>query len=87
LLQDVKHTWDAAGDLVQREDIKAGEIEQFGYDFLGRLTSASGPYTETYTYDQIGNIKSRNGKNYVYGSKPHAFPSKLGIHHSNRHVQ
>jgi RHS repeat-associated protein len=36
------------------------------------LTSASGPYSESYTYDEIGNITSKNGVSYTYGSQPHA---------------
>ncbi|MFH1719213.1 MAG: hypothetical protein ABIF19_17810, partial [Planctomycetota bacterium] len=59
-LQDVRHTWDAGANLIQREDVQGGEIENFGYDFLDRLVSASGPYTEGYTYNQIGNMMSKN---------------------------
>jgi YD repeat-containing protein len=43
-IRDVRHTWDANGNLLQREDVLAGETETFTYDFLGRLTSASGVY-------------------------------------------
>jgi YD repeat-containing protein len=71
-LMDIQHTWDAGGNLTQREDILAEETETFTYDFLYRLTSASGPYNESYTYDEIGNITSKNGVAYTYGSQPHA---------------
>jgi RHS repeat-associated protein len=71
-VQDVQHAWDAAGNLVQRTDVVQNQIEQFGYDFLDRLTSVSGPYSQTYTYNQIGNITSMNGTSYSYGSRPHA---------------
>ncbi|MBN1692598.1 MAG: hypothetical protein JW845_03485 [Dehalococcoidales bacterium] len=37
--------------------------------------SASGNYTESYTYNEIGNIMSRNGVTYTYGTKPHAVTS------------
>lgn len=70
--QNEKYTWDAAGNMTQREDVLAEETETFNYDFLDRLTSASGPYSETYTYDEIGNITSKNGVAYTYGSQPHA---------------
>jgi RHS repeat-associated protein len=72
-LQDVKHTWDGAGNLTQREDVIAQETESFAYDFLDRLTAVSGPYSHSYSYDEIGNITSMNGVYYTYGgSKPHA---------------
>ncbi|MCI0441215.1 MAG: hypothetical protein L0177_19105, partial [Chloroflexi bacterium] len=69
----LKHWWDAAGNLAERKDVLAAETETFAYDFLDRLTSASGPYTESYSYNQVGNMLSRNGAAYAYGSsKPHA---------------
>jgi RHS repeat-associated protein len=39
VLQDVKHTWDAGGNLTLRNDIEAGAKESFSYDFLDRLIS------------------------------------------------
>jgi YD repeat-containing protein len=32
--------------------------QTFGYDALNRLTSATGAYTHSYSYDQIGNMLS-----------------------------
>jgi len=75
VLMDMKYTWDAGGNLTQRENLVTSETETFGYDFLDRLTSASGPYSESYTYDQIGNINSKGGLSYTYGTKPHAVTS------------
>jgi RHS repeat-associated protein len=75
VLQDVKHTWDAGGNLAQRQDVLAAETETFTYDFLDRLTSVSGPYSESYAYNQIGNIVTKNGVSYNYGTKPHAVTS------------
>jgi hypothetical protein len=46
------------------------------------LTGASGPYTESYIYDQIGNITSKNGSAYTYGQNgagPHAV-TQVGAH-------
>jgi YD repeat-containing protein len=72
VLQDIIHTWDAGGNLVSREDTLAEETETFTYDFLDRLTTVSGPYTQSIAYDDIGNITAMNGVSYTYGSQPHA---------------
>jgi RHS repeat-associated protein len=71
-LQDIKHTWDAIGNLTQRQDLVSSETENFTYDFLDRLTWVSGAYTQSYTYNTIGNITAMNGNSYTYGTKPHA---------------
>jgi RHS repeat-associated protein len=79
-LIDIEYTWDAAGNLLTREDVIAQETESFTYDFLDRLTGVSGPYSESYTYDEIGNITSRNGVDYNYDStQPHAVDSIDGF--------
>ena len=72
VLQDVKHTWDAGANLTQRQDLVSGETENFTYDPLDRLLTASGAYSEAFTYNEIGNITSKNGVSYAYGTKPHA---------------
>jgi len=72
VLQDIRHAWDAGGNLATRQDYLASETETFTCDFLDRLTGVSGPYSESYAYNQIGNITSRNGTAYTYGSQPHA---------------
>jgi RHS repeat-associated protein len=71
----MKYTWDESGNLVQREDVLASENETFVYDFLDRLLSVSGAYSDNYTYSEIGNIVSANGTSYTYGSQPHAVTS------------
>jgi RHS repeat-associated protein len=53
----------------------SSETESFGYDILDRLTSVSGAYSESYSYNQIGNMLSKNGSSYTYpsnGVRPHA---------------
>ncbi len=71
--QQVQHTWDDAGNLVTRYDAVDEETENFTYDFLDRLTAASGAYSRSYSYDAIGNIVSKNSVSYTYGSsRPHA---------------
>lgn len=75
-LMDVQHTWDAGGNLATRQDALVGQTETFAYDTLDRLTSVTGPYSENYTYNSIGNILSKNGVSYTYGgNKPHAITS------------
>jgi hypothetical protein len=76
ILQDVRHSWDANGNLSQRQDLVGSETENFSYDYLDRLTAVSGAYAENYSYDLIGNITSKTDstgtRNYTYGTKPHA---------------
>ena len=75
-LLDIKHTWDAGGNLATRQDVLLSQTETFTYDTLDRLTGVTGPYSLNYTYNAIGNIMSKNGVSYVYGSsKPHALTS------------
>ena len=38
----------------------------------------TGPYSESYTYNQIGNMTARNGNAYTYGAKPHAVTAVSG---------
>jgi RHS repeat-associated protein len=71
-LQDTQYAWDANGNLSNRVDALASETETFTYDYMDRLTGASGPYAETYTYNEIGNIMSRNGVSYAYDDSAHA---------------
>jgi RHS repeat-associated protein len=69
-LQDLNYTYDAVGNVLTILDNKAGgaQTQTFTYDALDRLQTAQasggtgGTYAlETYTYDQIGNIKSKPG--------------------------
>jgi len=61
--------------ITQKEDILTSETESFTYDFLDRLTAVSGPYSASYSYDEIGNMTVKNGLSYTYGENgagPHA---------------
>jgi hypothetical protein len=81
VLQDVKHTWDANANMPQRQDLITSETENFTYDPLDRLMIASGPYSEAFTYNETGNITSKNGDSYTYGENgagPHAV-TKVGL--------
>jgi RHS repeat-associated protein len=74
-IQDTQYTWDATGNLTQRQNLVStqSETETFSYDSLDRLISAgSSLYSQSYSYNAIGNITSMNGIGYTYGAKPHA---------------
>lgn len=60
-IQSFNYIWDAVGNLVQRQDLRQGLTETFGYDNLHRLTSVSGPAPMTQTYDARGNLTYRSG--------------------------
>lgn len=78
-LMDMAHSWDANGNLASRYDVREDETEAFGYDFLDRLTSVSGNYSSSYSYDEIGNMIGRNSLSYSYDStQPHAVDSING---------
>jgi len=47
----------------------------FNFYFPNTGDAGSGNYSESYTYNEIGNIMSRNGVAYTYGAKPHAVTS------------
>ncbi len=77
-VQLLSYQYDTLGNLRQRRDDNQGLTENFGYDNLNRLVSATvvGGSTKTYQYDAIGNIKSKSDMGaYTYGQDgagPHA---------------
>ena len=80
LLQDLRYTYDATGNITRTQDWKAASTEEeaYTYDALNRLTWASGAYNETYQYNGGGNLtwNSAQGGAYYYSlSKPHAVES------------
>jgi len=88
LIQGLSYKFDAFGNVLTRtrsapRDM-ADSVETFGYDLLDRLTSSSvtvgGVSTgtaETYTYDGIGNLKTKGSRTLSYregcalGGGPH----------------
>ncbi len=78
-LQDLNYTYDAVGNVRTIVDNKAGpQTQTFHYDSLDRLADAAatggtyGTYgTETYLYDQIGNLTSKAGVAYGYTDALH----------------
>ncbi|MFQ5398368.1 MAG: hypothetical protein ACE5E7_02095, partial [Anaerolineae bacterium] len=66
-----------AGNITSIATLANGEsdAQSFSYDSLNRLLAATAtgasPYTESYSYDVIGNITAFNGAAYSYsGSQP-----------------
>jgi RHS repeat-associated protein len=60
-IQNLNYSWNAAGNLTQRQDARQSLTETFSYDNLHRLTGATGPDAFTVGYDARGNITSRTG--------------------------
>jgi RHS repeat-associated protein len=79
------YTFDAIGNVTQRQDSTQNVTENFAYDVLNRLTGASGPglTTRSFDYNAIGNMtyKSDVGT-YIYpavtAARPHAVSSING---------
>ena len=83
VIQDLAYDFDKLGNLKQRADRRQDRTEDFLYDGLNRLTSATlvdtAPgggtlATTAYTYDALGNLKTKSDVGtYVYGGAgPHA---------------
>ncbi|MDH7486114.1 MAG: RHS repeat-associated core domain-containing protein [Anaerolineae bacterium] len=94
-LQNLEYAYDAVGNVLTIKDYKVAggtQTQSFTYDFLDRVLSATvtggssgqGQYSESYTYNVVGNLMSKTGVgSYTYGtqaadcpegalSKPHA---------------
>jgi RHS repeat-associated protein/uncharacterized repeat protein (TIGR01451 family) len=85
-LWTLNYTYDAVGNVmtINSQYAASSQMQTFGYDFLNRLTSASAPgpgggYSESYTYNQIGNMMGKAGVSYTYptagSDRPHAVSS------------
>jgi len=78
--QNLYYEYDGVGNILIQVDAVNNVLHTYGYDALNRLTWAKGNdgsvYDEAYSYDRIGNIKSKTnvGTEYVYtyNNKPHA---------------
>lgn len=84
VIQNLTFAFDKVGNLVSRADSNFSLSETFLYDGLNRLTSSTvnsnvGVSTQTYGYDDLGNVISRsNLGTYTYGGVnklPHAVAS------------
>ena len=76
MLQHLSYAHDVLGNLEQRRDLRANQIEDFTYDGLNRLRTASvkvgaaSPQTVlNLAYDNLGNICSKNGAAYTYAGR------------------
>jgi RHS repeat-associated protein/uncharacterized repeat protein (TIGR01451 family) len=58
-LFNVSYSHDFAGNLSNVDSVRQ-ETVSYTYDDLDRLVGASGPYTQSYAYDQVGNLTSRS---------------------------
>lgn len=86
-LQNLAYTYDAVSNITRIVDTsttQSAKTTDYTYDDLDRLTSAtvtnasdSNNYTQTYTYDAIGNMTNRSDVGaYAYaGAHPHAVTS------------
>jgi RHS repeat-associated protein len=82
-VQNLSFSYDALGNLLERQDLGAGLRENFTYDTLNRLKTATilGRPPISVQYDEIGNLISRSDVGtYVYGvgAGPHAVTSISG---------
>jgi RHS repeat-associated protein len=64
-------SYDLAGKLSAVNDLVHGEHVSFAYDDLDRLLSAGAPLNESYQYNAIGNLVSKNGQALSYGDAAH----------------
>ena len=76
-LQNINYAYDPVGNISQIQDSITNETQSFGYDTLGRLTSATvtsgpAPYSETYGYNAAtGNLETKAGMELNYNDAAH----------------
>lgn len=83
MVQNLSYQYDYVGNLLSRTDGVQNEVENFGYDALNRLQSATvqssgltGILAKNYAYDALGNITckgdisacSSSAANYIYNA-------------------
>ncbi|MEN8871741.1 MAG: SpvB/TcaC N-terminal domain-containing protein, partial [Akkermansiaceae bacterium] len=78
-LQDFSYQWDTIGNLKQRKDLRQDLTEDFTYDNLNRLLTATvGSSVHSVTYDSYGNIRTRSDRGtYLYNTG--ASSHRLGV--------
>ena len=83
-LQSLTYSYDPKGNVSQIIDNNGhgSETLNFFYDHLDRLTDTSNAYADSYQYNAIGNMTSRNGVSRTHPSagalRPHA-PTYVGV--------
>ncbi|MEP5763993.1 MAG: Ig-like domain-containing protein [Halieaceae bacterium] len=82
-IQDVALTYDSLGNVDTLHDKRHGNLHDYTYDTLNRLTQESAVGAgSVVTYEPNGNIKTRDGVTYGYGANgagPHAVTSANGV--------
>jgi len=82
-LQDLSYQFDSSGNVKEITDRVNTATQSFNYDYLDRLTQASGAYGSfSYEYDSIGNMLEKEGVAMAYGQNgrlPHAVTNYGGI--------
>ena len=70
---NLSYTYQPNGNISQLTDATRNETINYTYDELDRLIGASGPYSQGYTYDAVGNIQTTGSptKTYSYGDSAH----------------
>ncbi|MBI4333677.1 MAG: hypothetical protein HY673_20630, partial [Chloroflexi bacterium] len=82
-LQSLTYDYDAKGNVSQIVDNNGhgNETVDFTYDHLDRLTNTANAFVETYQYNSIGNMTSKNGVSRTFPAagqpRPHA-PTVVG---------
>ncbi len=76
LVQDLTYAYDGAGNILTITDTVHSATQSFEYDEQNRLVwASSGQYgNQTFDYDVIGNLLSKDGQAYAYGNGTNAGP-------------
>jgi RHS repeat-associated protein len=82
-IQNLAYSWDPAGNLTQRQDLRQSLTEAFVYDNLYRLdySTLNSVTNLDLSYDALGNVSSKSdvGSYTYHGSKKHAVVSAGGM--------
>jgi RHS repeat-associated protein len=69
---NLAYTYQNNGNISQMVDYTRSETLTYTYDELDRLKTISGPYSQTFDYNTIGNITAKNTtQTYTYGDTNH----------------
>jgi RHS repeat-associated protein len=78
-VQHLDLDYDRRGNVTLKDDLLASSAQNFAYDEVSRLTSATGAYgTQGFTYDDVGNRLTRTGtspETYDYATDSHRLSS------------
>ncbi len=60
------YTYDNVGNITEIDDTNDNYDQTFIYDDLDRLTAQTNTGSASCTYNEIGNMMSKNGSTYIY---------------------